>query len=609
MGAVYDEFVQQLEELARRWEGRPHEELLELLLMALEREELVSVAYGSNGLRERLAAMSISAEARDLLARAMQWIAQDEAMHAIWVRGALLRLPELRFCLRAQLQQVTGAVGGWMVAVEQHVPAGRAPLARLLARLLFLVARLLGKTPRAVDSDHLRYLSFRDYCRFNIEAEATAELCWQRVQQMQQQLLVRLPPLALQVVMRIVADEADHRRLFSLFADSFSAQDVLLASEAALVERIREVGEPFLPWRLRRRQDSMLGNGGEVCVESGGEKREALRRVLHASGLLRMLRDRGPDLKVVIKPTFMFAYHRRDRSNFTDPELLMELIDVLWEAGYRRVQVLEGGNLYDRFFAHRSVAEVAAYLGLPGERATLVDSSLDAVPHTYARGLGTDVVSRCWKEADFRIVFGKMRTNPVEVVFNCLAALEGCGPRHDEYLFYERQAHRETPIMMLLGEFPPDFALLDAFDSAADGLAGCIACPRAPSPRRIYAGADILAVDEVAAGHMGVRQVEKTRLLQAARTWFGEPLQAIRVVGTDAHIPGLRLPYGDDLSTLLCFCAGPAHQFGSARGAVFAPEMDAAAFPPLTPPGWWLRAARQAARRLLAIRLPPPSAL
>ena len=68
-----------------------------------------------------------------------------------------------------------------------------------------------------------------------------------------------------------------------------------------------------------------------------------------------------------------------------------------------------------------------------------------------------------------------MRTNPVEIVFNCLASLEGCGSRHDEYLFNERQAHRETPIMMLLGEFTPDFALLDAFDSAADGLVGCIA--------------------------------------------------------------------------------------------------------------------------------------
>ena len=91
MGAVYDEFVQQLDRLAQRWEGNPQEELLSLLLLALEREELVAVSYSSSDLRERLETLPIAASARELLARALVWIAEDEAMHAIWARGTLMR--------------------------------------------------------------------------------------------------------------------------------------------------------------------------------------------------------------------------------------------------------------------------------------------------------------------------------------------------------------------------------------------------------------------------------------------------------------------------------------------------------------------------------------
>ena len=44
--------------------------------------------------------------------------------------------------------------------------------------------------------------------------------------------------------------------------------------------------------------------------------------------------------------------------------------------------------------------------------------------------------------------------------------------------------------MMLLDDFPPHFALLDAYDSAADGLMGVMGCPRPKVPRRLYAAAD-----------------------------------------------------------------------------------------------------------------------
>ena len=55
-------------------------------------------------------------------------------------------------------------------------------------------------------------------------------------------------------------------------------------------------------------------------------------------------------------------------------------------------------------------------------------------------------------------------------------------------------------------------------------------------------------------------------------------------------------------STLLSFFAYPVYQFGSARGALFVPEMDEAAFPPRRPEGYWLRLARRAIQSLLGLR-------
>lgn len=76
--------------------------------------------------------------------------------------------------------------------------------------------------------------------------------------------------------------------------------------------------------------------------------------------------------------------------------------------------------------------------------------------------------------------------------------------------------------MMLLDDFPPHFAILDGYESAADGLMGVMGCTRPPSPRRFYAGADALAVDLVAGRHLGLEHPNQSRILQTACQWFGE---------------------------------------------------------------------------------------
>src|SRR5262249_52899238 len=154
--------------------------------------------------------------------------------------------------------------------------------------------------------------------------------------------------------------------------------------------------------------------------------------------------------------------HRKDRSPITDPLLLAELACFLRELGCADVAVVETPNIYDRFFRNRSVADVAAYFGFASPHYHLVDLSTDQVAHVYSRGLAQYSVSRTWKEADFRISFGKMRSHPTDMVYLTLGNIESIGARYDEFIFAERRAERETALMTLLHDFPPHFALLEA---------------------------------------------------------------------------------------------------------------------------------------------------
>ena len=129
-------------------------------------------------------------------------------------------------------------------------------------------------------------------------------------------------------------------------------------------------------------------------------------------------------------------------------------------------------------------------------------------------------------------------------------------------------------------------------------------CPRPPSPRRIYASGDALALDRVAARHLGMRDARESSILRAAFHWFGEPDAQPVVVGADEPVPGWRGPYHSDLSTMLSFMAYPVYVLGSGRGALFVPEMDEAAFPPLEKEGRLLRASRSLVRRIIGLHLP-----
>jgi len=307
---------------------------------------------------------------------------------------------------------------------------------------------------------------------------------------------------------------------------------------------------------------------------------------------------------VVIKPSFMLGYHTKDRSIITDAELLRELAAFLRERGYSQAVLVESANIYDQFYARRGVPEVAAYFGIGEIGLPIVDASKDQVPHTYFRGMAQNTISQTWSEAEFRISFGKMRSHPIEMAYLTIGNLEWMGGRCDEFLFVERQAHRETALMMLLDAFPPDFALLDAYEEASDGLVGIMGCPRPKSPKRLYGSEDALALDLVAARHMGVREPNRCIILRAACHWFGDPGARIEVIGTDQPLREWRGPYDTEFSTLLSFLAYPVYVFGSGRGSLFVPEIDEKAFPPLQRETFARGILRRGLRRLLGLHFP-----
>jgi uncharacterized protein (DUF362 family) len=616
VGLIYDQFTQELAAWQKTYVGRPREELLGLCLMALEREELVTVGYREELMTKRLADMPLSQPVRELISHALIWAWRDEEMHTIYIRGALLKLGGPLLRVKTFGQQFGGMLGGWAGSVRQHVPWGHAPVGRAAATAVTWLGTFTGKVSQDVRK-YLNYGPFRDFCEFNVDAEKTASLCYERMIALAQQTPELGRELAEDFV-RVCEDEKRHARIFEILAESLDDQNRLAPGETeeALAAKIADVGEYFLPRSLRRKivTQNKIGSGGHVWVLSGEiqeEKCSIFRRLLDLSGLAQKLEERAAqlgkraeDLRVVIKPSFMLGYHTKDRSIITDADLLRELAAFLRERGYSQAVLVESANIYDQFYARRGVPEVAAYFGMGETGLRIVDASRDQVPHTYFRGMAQNTISQTWSEAEFRISFGKMRSHPIEMAYLTLGNLEWMGGRCDEFLFVERQAHRETALMMLLDAFPPDFALLDAYQEASDGLVGIMGCPRPKSPKRVYASEDALALDLVAARHMGVREPNRCIILRAACHWFGDPSGRIEVLGTDQPLPEWRGPYDTEFSTLLSFLAYPVYVFGSGRGSLFVPEMDEKAFPPLQRETTARGILRRGLRRLLGLHFP-----
>jgi uncharacterized protein (DUF362 family) len=578
--AIVLEMEEHLEAIRRASGGDRRRELEALFLLALEREALAAVGYGGEGIHERIDRLDTDAETRAVVAHALRWASRDEGTHAVLARGLLARTGRLSVAIRVLAAKLGGLVAGWAAAVVQHTSWRKAPLSQLAARAVVLLGRLGGKVPETAAAA-LAPQSFSSFCRFQVGAEKTAVISWQYIAE----LLAREPAegeLA-RVAARIAADERKHEQVLGVLVAAFDDEDRLREGHdrARLVAALEEIDPAFVR-ALERERQNPLGRGGVVVVRedprAAAGDAEAVRALLRAALAAVPLPElRGK--RVAIKTTFMMAYDRRDPSPHVDLALADELALALRDRGARDVAYLETPNHYDESFSHRGVGEVARYIGFASESYRVVDADADQVEHAFRRGIGQDSVCRAWKEADVRVVLGKMRSHPSMLAHLTVSTLESLGRRIDELLFHDRQADLASGSMMLLDAFPPDIALLDATHHVPDGLTGILGDPTPSHPGRIYAARDALALDLVAARHMGIERLPRDSALSLAIDWFDDPRPRALVDGPDTRIADFKSPHRNDLTVLLSTLAYPVYLLGGDRGSLWVPVMDRDAFP------------------------------
>ena len=574
MGLIYDEFAKEMAALRRRYEGRPDLERRQLYAISLEREQLVAVAYDEEVLRPRLAALRVPDELRTIIGHALSWLWRDEEMHAVFIRGTLLAGEDKLRAPKAMAQQSLGIISGWTSSLKQHVAPANAPLAHGVASTLAGVATTIGKLSPSLRQE-MKLRSFRQFCLFNVDAEQTAELCWRRLVDLAETEGDR------KVFEHIAADEQNHLEIFQLFANALDDRDQLLPTVSVdeIVEGLRAVGEAYLPRKYRTEFVGPLGSGARVVVNQGeslADKHAVLQQTLEQSGLAELI---TPGATVAIKASFSLGYDKRDMSMVVDPEVVEQVAQFVRSHGATDVAVIEAPSLYDQFYDGRSVKELAAYFGYEGVYR-IVDAGEDQVAHEYPRGLGTNAISATWLSADVRISLPKLRAHCSEGAHLSIANLQGLSGRLEDFLFVEKYAHYPAGTVAVADAAPPSFALIDAYESAADGMFGVMACSTPKQPLRFYAGADALAVDCVAIRDLGVVDPNQSQILRTAFNWFGVDNSPVETIGVTEPIEGWRGPHRNEWSTMLSMAAYPIYVHGSGRGSLFLPQMDEKAFPP-----------------------------
>ncbi len=264
---IYQSFERDLVRWQKRYAARPDHEMLRLCLLSLEREQNVVVAYDKNTLGRRLASMPLADNVRELIRHALAWVWREEETHALYMRHTLLKVGDPLLSVRTHLQYLAGAIGGWTVSVQQHRRWTEAPLSRGTAILLTWAGALTGRVPPAVRR-HLVYSSFRDFCRYNMDAERTAWLCWQRMAELAPHVSVFFDG-EVDAFHRVAHEEERHRQVFGTLADVLTDDDWLRESETwqSLSARLAAVGECFVPGSKRLSG----GRGTPLCPHPRSE--------------------------------------------------------------------------------------------------------------------------------------------------------------------------------------------------------------------------------------------------------------------------------------------------------------------------------------------------
>ena len=161
--------------------GRPEREAEHLWLLALEREQIVAVAYREEAVAGRVDELDLTDDLRALIRQTLVWIWKDEELHAEYLRGVLLQRGGLGVVGRGLRPPAPGrAVGVGHRDRAPPRPADRAVAHRRGRRAGGRRAALTGQIPTALQPE-LRFQTFRRYCALNVALEASAELAYRRL--------------------------------------------------------------------------------------------------------------------------------------------------------------------------------------------------------------------------------------------------------------------------------------------------------------------------------------------------------------------------------------------------------------------------------------------
>ena len=314
-----------------------------------------------------------------------------------------------------------------------------------------------------------------------------------------------------------------------------------------------------------------IDNTGKAVVASvrGDDKLEALDKALE-DGLfwqtledVRVLTGKATDeFSVVIKPNFMFAYNKHDRSTYTDPELVEVLAKALWDKGYTKVAIVEAQSTYGQYFGNRGVLDVAGYLGyaVDGSRGySVVDLTTDShVDQHFGPALGYHPVPVTWRDADFRISFAKNKTHCYAFYTLTIKNIYGALALGDKFKEYHCDRGIYATTIEYLRAYPVHFGIIDAWLSA-DGPFGIFADSDPNPTHTILASANLVAADWVGASKMGMDPKISNFMKLAVRA-FGKPEIELKGDASLYH-PWLNVPMALSLATNLGLDAN--HYFGN----------------------------------------------
>lgn len=307
-----------------------------------------------------------------------------------------------------------------------------------------------------------------------------------------------------------------------------------------------------------------------AAIRGGGDmdKFKTLDRALEAGRFWQVLEQKRAasgkskaDFWVLIKPNFMFAYNRKDRSTYTDPELVTHLAKQLRNAGYTRISVVEAHSTYNEYFNRRTVREVAEYLGLSmdGSIYDIVDLTLDEQEmRHFGTALGYHPLPKTWRDADFRISFAKNKTHAYVYYTLTLKNIYGALALGNKFKEYHCDRGIAATTVEYIAAFPIHFGIIDGWISA-DGPFGIFADPIPNETKTMIAGEDVVAVDWVGASKMGLDPRISSYMKYAIRA-FGKP--KINFIG-DASVyqPWLNVPVA--LTLFATFGLDANHYFGN----------------------------------------------